>query len=603
MSRIPRRSAGLGASDIPNTAAFDAYVGPAREITVDPQRGIITLHDGIIPGGYQFRKADIDDLSEALVETQATADLPTLLASTSSHPNGTIFLTRKEGYSYQAVATNPDLTTAGGVGLRVLPKDGMFNVRAFGAKGDGTADDTAVFQKAVNAVGNGALLVTAGVYRLQSIQMNQGTMIVCEQANGEVSLNANGTAAGKVRFIYNGTGGTNSFMFRWQADAANTWLFGGGIIGRPAIIGNGLCAMGIQGSSTAFQRFIVDMRTFTFAAIRLASDNGVLSVGCQVDLRFTYGATAAVEDCHGIILTGEVGNSGCTQHDIKTHGLIKHGDMVRMVGNCDNNRLVIHASKGGSQSGATGHALAFYNGAVTHPRNNTIYDIAGPIYSSAGAFGNNIVRGTSESTAISGTGQLHITRLVDYVNGKIYSTPAFHLFERRELSAAQGIPFGGATLGVTAGVGGAIILANTAISGAVFTIPGGNWTRGKIRRIRVKYASGADSNGLNYRLRFKVAVTPAGQGFIEDYMAPLNVPGGASGSMLIGELVINDASNLNMIEDALVSLSVERIGNDALDTATDTIRIHAIEVDFVAFGPENSYAAPVAIPDFKRVKN
>ena len=227
----------------------------------------------------------------------------------------------------------------------------------------------------------------------------------------------------------------------------------------------------------------------------------------------------------------------------------------------------------------------------------------GQSISSAGAFGNNIVRGTSESTAISGTGQLHITRLVDYVNGKMYSTPAFPLFERRELSAAQGIPFGGATLGVTAGVGGAIILANTAISGAVFTIPGGNWTRGKIRRIRVKYASGAGSDGLNYRLRFKVAVTPAGQGFIEDYTAPLNVAGGASGSMLIGELVINDASNLNMIEDALVSLSVERIGNDALDTATDTIRIHAIEVDFVAFGPENSYAAPAAIPDFKRVKN
>ena len=59
---------------------------------------------------------------------------------------------------------------------------------------------------------------------------------------------------------------------------------------------------------------------------------------------------------------------------------------------------------------------------------------------------------------------------------------------------------------------------------------------------------------------------------------------------------------VDMVEDALVSLIVERLGNDALDTATGNVRIHAVEVDYVAFGPENSYAAPVAYPDFKPVK-
>ena len=54
MTRIPRRIAGIGASDLPDAAAFDAYVGPAREITVDPQRGIIALHDGVTPGGHIF---------------------------------------------------------------------------------------------------------------------------------------------------------------------------------------------------------------------------------------------------------------------------------------------------------------------------------------------------------------------------------------------------------------------------------------------------------------------------------------------------------------------------------------------------------------------
>ena len=54
MARIARRIAGIGASDLQDAAAFDAYVGPAREITVDQQRGIIALHDGFTQGGQQF---------------------------------------------------------------------------------------------------------------------------------------------------------------------------------------------------------------------------------------------------------------------------------------------------------------------------------------------------------------------------------------------------------------------------------------------------------------------------------------------------------------------------------------------------------------------
>ncbi len=54
MARIPRRLAGIGAADLADSAAFDSYVGPAREITVDYVRNIIALHDGVTPGGKQF---------------------------------------------------------------------------------------------------------------------------------------------------------------------------------------------------------------------------------------------------------------------------------------------------------------------------------------------------------------------------------------------------------------------------------------------------------------------------------------------------------------------------------------------------------------------
>ena len=47
--------------------------------------------------------------------------------------------------------------------------DGMYNVRAFGAKGDGATDDTAAIQRAVNAayaVGGGTVFVPDGVYMI-----------------------------------------------------------------------------------------------------------------------------------------------------------------------------------------------------------------------------------------------------------------------------------------------------------------------------------------------------------------------------------------------------------------------------------------------------
>ena len=57
MARIPRKFAGIGAADMENSAEFDTYVGPSREITVDPIRGIIALHDDETPGGKRFATA------------------------------------------------------------------------------------------------------------------------------------------------------------------------------------------------------------------------------------------------------------------------------------------------------------------------------------------------------------------------------------------------------------------------------------------------------------------------------------------------------------------------------------------------------------------
>lgn len=70
--RVPRRFARVGAAaDLPNAMAFDAYVGPSGEITVDHLRGIIALHDGVTAGGKQYKIADL--LPEGGTEGQVPA--------------------------------------------------------------------------------------------------------------------------------------------------------------------------------------------------------------------------------------------------------------------------------------------------------------------------------------------------------------------------------------------------------------------------------------------------------------------------------------------------------------------------------------------------
>ena len=113
------------------------------------------------PGAISIAKAT-EDSAEAL---QAVGDLKqsrpelatvtalladTSLTYTAGQPGtvvaGQIVRTRAEGFSYEvaaSAATDHHVTTAGGVKLYVLPGDeGSVSVKAFGATGNGAADDT-----------------------------------------------------------------------------------------------------------------------------------------------------------------------------------------------------------------------------------------------------------------------------------------------------------------------------------------------------------------------------------------------------------------------------------------------------------------------------
>jgi hypothetical protein len=76
MTRVPRRFAGIGAADLLDAAAFDAYVGPSREVVVDHVRGIIALQDGVTAGGKRPIMSSQFGANNGVATLDAGGDVP-----------------------------------------------------------------------------------------------------------------------------------------------------------------------------------------------------------------------------------------------------------------------------------------------------------------------------------------------------------------------------------------------------------------------------------------------------------------------------------------------------------------------------------------------
>ncbi|TWI32749.1 hypothetical protein [Paracoccus sulfuroxidans] len=112
---------------------------------------------------YAFDK-DVRGLAQAFGRDMGAAtaridaiDVPSLsflMQSTRGYlPVGTSLLTRAEGFSYEVVSSDPDLTTAGGIMLRVRPSaDGLILLAAWGVDATGATDCSIAFQQAFNRI-------------------------------------------------------------------------------------------------------------------------------------------------------------------------------------------------------------------------------------------------------------------------------------------------------------------------------------------------------------------------------------------------------------------------------------------------------------------
>ena len=115
-----------------------------------------------------------------------------LLADTRAWPTGQILNTRAEGFSYQVAAsgaTDHHVITAGGVKLYVQPGSMGYNVKAFGAKGDGATTDTTAVQTAINTIKSttgGAVYFPTGTYLCTVVVDGNQRVDLCGDGHGSI---------------------------------------------------------------------------------------------------------------------------------------------------------------------------------------------------------------------------------------------------------------------------------------------------------------------------------------------------------------------------------------------------------------------------------
>lgn len=171
--RVPRRFAGIGAADLADSAAFDAYVGPSREVIVDHLRGIIALHDGTTAGGVQFVKST-STITNVATRTALAAIDTTKITAIYLRESGRegMFLWLTGDYSARITADTQQgiyvkaTDIAANLGAWVRVYNGPVSVKWFGAAGNGTADDTTAINAAIAMVKH--IYFPAGTYRTTS---------------------------------------------------------------------------------------------------------------------------------------------------------------------------------------------------------------------------------------------------------------------------------------------------------------------------------------------------------------------------------------------------------------------------------------------------
>lgn len=472
------------------------------------------------------------------------------------------------GGHYTLVADGGDVAV--GSIMATVTESGCANVKMYGAKGDGVADDTAVIQKLLNA-GSGIteIYFPKGKYLVTSPITISKAVHIYGDGFGQTGENTNGSGDGLSTIIANTNGA--GFLIN-----ALKYIFNV-IIENLEIDGYNKCTNGIALYSGVMCSFLnLHIRNCQNTGILISNNLGYLcqfNRVCNYD--YVYGVSAVTENSAALKISGNT-------DDLTSQNYIEN---IRSL--CKNNAIVLAHTDNNVFTKCFGYSVNSKMLLLTDGANNNYFDYITGQVEQKNSFGNVLNHWTSEGAVMKMDGTNPIAyNLVDYVTGESFKTDFYWMSKTLNFGA------GDITLGSNTG----LVYTTKGIPYAKFA---GAGSIGVSRKVH-NFNNGTITTASIYY--FSTIATSLTVTYNYSHLADLHS---------IDENNVTGTINLvtsvpNAIYRAIVPLGQIIEKNDLLSFSltsdkVSSIGIFAIDIDYVSAGPHSAGSGPFDVPRLENI--
>ena len=476
----------------------------------------------------------------------------------------------------------------------------IVNVKDFGAVGNGTTDDTAAIQAAINQVaslGGGKVIFNMGIYLITArLTANVGVLLDGE-VRTDVSANTNGGSSAKPRIVWGGVSGET--MFRISPATIGDCVWGGGAT-NIEWDGASLAAAGVWLDNTKYAEFDGKVRNVTYAGVIVDSTSGATNNFSMknhiTSLEFVWGTSAPCQPAIGLLLAGGGATIPSTQQYVgDVSGLTYNGAMIQ-IASTDNAQ--IQSVHGVVQGGGTGCAVKILNVGSQPSSHTFIAYCVGVIQQDNGIIGTDVLDYVSEGggiTQLAGSSTWD-GDLIDYVTGERYLSHKWALRDKISLKAGDFIADAAMAPTAFALQWNSPTYSATLDQTASCIIPAPYWLNdGSIEGLELIVGSNGTSSGdyvikadLSTGTSAAIAVTP------EQTQTQTLAPGAqytpTTYSFTFG------GTPLYFTKYDHIFVKFTRLGTNVSDTNTDPLMLLGARVMYVGDGPNSPGSGTYYIP-------